>query len=149
MYIQKCLLGTRTALVGTGSAVVCYSWICPRPPPQGLSLINGTQLITGLGVEALCRARVIAQQADVIAALSVEALQGTPRAFDQGTHSQHWDTIDREAFASSFLHPSLLRHPRQSSSPRPADRGHKTAGPPGLQHPPIRDPRCAEGRLEF
>ena len=51
---------------------------------QGISLINGTQLITGLGVEALSRAELIAKQADVVAALTLDVLQGTPRAFDYG-----------------------------------------------------------------
>ena len=40
--------------------------------------------MTSLGVEALHRSTVITRQADVIAALSIEALQGTPRAFDYG-----------------------------------------------------------------
>ena len=41
-----------------------------------------------IGVEALYRADVVAKQADVIAALSLEALQGTPRAFDYGEQTQ-------------------------------------------------------------
>ena len=35
-------------------------------------------------MEALYRADLVAKQADVVAALSLEALQGTPRAFDYG-----------------------------------------------------------------
>ena len=63
----------------------------PLPPSfsttlQGLALINGTQLITSLGADALHRASLAALQADVIAALSVDVLNGTPRAFDQGEH---------------------------------------------------------------
>jgi histidine ammonia-lyase len=54
---------------------------------EGLSLINGTQLITGLGVEALSRAELIAKQADVVAALTLDVLQGTPRAFDYDVHA--------------------------------------------------------------
>ena len=56
---------------------------------QGLALINGTQLITGLGAEALFRAELIAKQADVVAALTLDVLQGTPRAFDYG----RWGTF--------------------------------------------------------
>ena len=64
---------------------VCYSLksLC-----KGISLVNGTQLIMAIGVEALYRADVVAKQADVIAALSLEALQGTPRAFDYGELTQ-------------------------------------------------------------
>ena len=53
---------------------------------QGIALINGTQLITALGAEALYRAEMIAKQADIVAALSLDVLQGTPRAFDYGTY---------------------------------------------------------------
>jgi histidine ammonia-lyase len=51
---------------------------------EGLALINGTQLITSLGAEAVERASIIARQADVVAALTLEVLKGTSRAFDNG-----------------------------------------------------------------
>lgn len=51
-------------------------------PKEGIALINGTQLITSLGAEAVERSRLIAKQADVIAAMSLEVLKGTTRAFD-------------------------------------------------------------------
>ena len=49
---------------------------------EGLALINGTQLITSLGAEAVERAHNIALQADIVAALTLEVLKGTSRAFD-------------------------------------------------------------------
>ena len=49
-------------------------------------MINGTQFIASLGVEALERAKSIALQADVVAAMTLEALQGTSRAFDEAIH---------------------------------------------------------------
>ena len=52
--------------------------------PQGLALINGTQMITSLGCEALERASAIARQADIVAALTLEVLKGTTKAFDTG-----------------------------------------------------------------
>lgn len=52
---------------------------------QGLSLINGTQLMSSLGAEAVERALAVARQADIIAALTLEALQGTKKAFHSGT----------------------------------------------------------------
>ncbi|XP_078343287.1 histidine ammonia-lyase-like [Oculina patagonica] len=55
-------------------------------PKEGLALINGTQFITSLGAEAVHRARLIAKQADVIAAMSLEVLKGTSRAFDALIH---------------------------------------------------------------
>ncbi|XP_067914874.1 histidine ammonia-lyase isoform X2 [Heterodontus francisci] len=55
-------------------------------PKEGLALINGTQMITSLGAEAVERAKAIAQQADIIAALTLEVLKGTTRAFDSDIH---------------------------------------------------------------
>ena len=43
-----------------------------------------TQLITSIGAEAVERAGMIARQADVVAALTLEVLKGTSRAFDSG-----------------------------------------------------------------
>lgn len=51
-------------------------------PKEGLALINGTQLITSFGAEGVERAFRIACQADVVAALTLEVLKGTSRAFD-------------------------------------------------------------------
>ncbi|XP_062522261.1 histidine ammonia-lyase-like [Corticium candelabrum] len=55
-------------------------------PKEGLALINGTQLITALGAECVERAAIIARQADVIAAMTLEALKGTNRAFNKEIH---------------------------------------------------------------
>lgn len=51
---------------------------------EGLAMINGTQLITSIGAEAVERAGIIARQADVVAALTLEVLKGTSAAFDSG-----------------------------------------------------------------
>ncbi|XP_077452493.1 histidine ammonia-lyase isoform X2 [Stigmatopora argus] len=56
-------------------------------PKEGLALINGTQMITSLGAEAVERAQAIARQADIIAALTLEVLKGTTKAFDSDIHS--------------------------------------------------------------
>ncbi|KAJ8006991.1 hypothetical protein DPEC_G00112940 [Dallia pectoralis] len=54
---------------------------------EGLSLINGTQMISSLGAEAVERAVGVARQADIIAALSLEALRGTTKAFHRDIHA--------------------------------------------------------------
>jgi len=53
---------------------------------EGLAMINGTQLITSIGAEATERAGIIARQADVVAAMTLEVLKGTSRAFDSDVH---------------------------------------------------------------
>jgi histidine ammonia-lyase len=54
---------------------------------EGIALINGTQLITALGAEAAERSSIIAKQADVIAALTLEVLKGTTSAFSSNIHA--------------------------------------------------------------
>lgn len=54
---------------------------------EGLAMINGTQMISSLGCEALVRAESILDQAIVVAALSIEALLGTSIAFNAHIHN--------------------------------------------------------------
>ncbi len=50
---------------------------------EGLALINGTQGMAAIGALAASRARNLAKVADISAALTVEAILGTDRAFDE------------------------------------------------------------------
>ena len=56
-------------------------------PKEGLSLINGTQAMLAIGCLELAAARTLANSADVIAALTLDALRGTPVAFDPRIHA--------------------------------------------------------------
>jgi histidine ammonia-lyase len=49
---------------------------------EGLALLNGTQAMHAVGGLALLRAQRLARVADVAGAMSLEALKGTPAAFD-------------------------------------------------------------------
>jgi histidine ammonia-lyase len=49
---------------------------------EGLALLNGTQAMHAVGGLALLRARRLAHLTDVSGAMSLEALKGTPAAFD-------------------------------------------------------------------
>jgi histidine ammonia-lyase len=49
---------------------------------EGLALINGTQAMLSVGILALERSLALAKAADVAAAMTVEAILGTDRAFD-------------------------------------------------------------------
>ena len=49
---------------------------------EGLALLNGTQAMHAVGGLALLRALRVARVADVAGAMSLEALKGTPAAFD-------------------------------------------------------------------
>ena len=50
-------------------------------------MINGTQMMTAIGVDATVRAHNVAICSDVAAAFSVEVLKGTRRAFHSCIHS--------------------------------------------------------------
>jgi histidine ammonia-lyase len=53
---------------------------------EGLALLNGTQAMTAVGGLAVARARRVVQLADLAGAMSLEALMGTPAAFDPRIH---------------------------------------------------------------
>lgn len=50
---------------------------------EGISLVNGTQAMLSLGLLAVAQAEILADTADVAGALSLDALRGSPVAFDE------------------------------------------------------------------
>ena len=54
---------------------------------EGLALINGTALITAIGGLAVAEAERLVRTADVVGALSLDALKGTDVAFDPRIHA--------------------------------------------------------------
>ncbi|MFC1888554.1 aromatic amino acid lyase [Thermodesulfobacteriota bacterium] len=57
---------------------------------EGLSLINGTSAMTGLGASILVDAHNTLKNADIIAALSIECLMGRTNPFDIRVHEQKY-----------------------------------------------------------
>lgn len=55
-------------------------------PKDGLSLINGTQLMSAYGAYVLEKSLSLMKAADLIAAMSLEALQGSIKPFDERIH---------------------------------------------------------------
>lgn len=53
---------------------------------EGLSMVSGTPSIVGIGGLAVLKARRLLRWADLAAAMSYEALQGNPGAFDERVH---------------------------------------------------------------
>src|SRR5512147_986607 len=56
-------------------------------PKEGLALINGTQLTTAVGGLAAAEALRLARSADVVGAMTLDALEGTDAAFDPRIHA--------------------------------------------------------------
>jgi histidine ammonia-lyase len=55
-------------------------------PKEGLALINGTQFILSFAVKAVQRLHYCLEAADIIGAMSLEALTGTKAPFDERLH---------------------------------------------------------------
>jgi histidine ammonia-lyase len=54
---------------------------------EGLSLVNGTQAVLSIALLALREAEILANTADVAGSLSLDALRGSIRAFDERLHA--------------------------------------------------------------
>ena len=54
---------------------------------EGISLLNGTQAMLAIGCLELAAAEVLIDTAEVVCALTLDALRGTPRAFEQRLHT--------------------------------------------------------------
>jgi histidine ammonia-lyase len=54
---------------------------------EGIALLNGTQAMTAMGSLALADATRLIEAADVIGVITLEALRGTPTAFDEKIHA--------------------------------------------------------------
>jgi histidine ammonia-lyase len=76
-FYKKRLLSGRDALKKAGLKPLKLS------AKEGIALINGTQMMTGLGALTLLRAEKLAELADMAGALSCEAALATPVAFDE------------------------------------------------------------------
>ncbi len=77
---------------------------------EGLALLNGTTQMVALGALNVRRAINLTLTADIGAALTLEALNGTDRAYDDRVHQlrPHPRQIDCARFLRSVLHESRL-----------------------------------------
>jgi histidine ammonia-lyase len=77
---------------------------------EGLALINGTQAMTGIGSLALYRAQKLANFADGVAALTMEALRGIHDVFLQELHAlrPHSGQVENAGRMRAWLQGSLL-----------------------------------------
>ena len=80
-------------------------------PKEGISLINGTQAMLAIGCLELQAAQALAETADVVCALTLDALRGTPRAFDERIHAArpHPGQVESAARLRGLLEGSEIR----------------------------------------
>ena len=90
---------------------------------EGLALLNGTQALTAVGALALWRAERLAGLADVSGAMSLQALLGTPAAFDQRIHAvrPHPGQAASAAHLRSLLESSDVQPARRTAPARVQD----------------------------
>jgi histidine ammonia-lyase len=92
-------------------------------PKEGLALLNGTQALTAVGALALWRACRLVGLADIAGALTLQALLGTPAAFDQRIHAvrPHPGQAATAARLRAFLENSDVDLARRSTPARVQD----------------------------
>ena len=87
-HLALVLIGEGEARVGkrrmSGKAALTRAGLSPLKleAKEGLSLLNGTQAMLSLGLLSLRRCERLLDSADIAGAMSLEALKGTPVAFD-------------------------------------------------------------------
>ena len=90
---------------------------------EGLVLLNGTQAMGAVGGLALHRAARLVRLADVAGAMTLEALRGTPVAFDERIHKArpHPGQVDVAAHLRELLRDSEIRKSHLDNDPRVQD----------------------------
>jgi histidine ammonia-lyase len=90
---------------------------------EGLALLNGTQAMTAVGALAVARAIRLARLADGSGAMALEALMGTPAAFDPRIHDArpHYGQKAAAAHLLQLLHGSEIREAHREHDSRVQD----------------------------
>ena len=90
---------------------------------EGLALLNGTQAMCAVGALAIYRGQRITALADLSGAMSLEALRGTPVAFDPRIHKArpHAGQTTAAAHLRDLLANSDIRRSHLTNDPRVQD----------------------------
>lgn len=90
---------------------------------EGLALLNGTQAMGAVGALALHRAERVTRLADVAGAMTLEALKGTPVAFDERIHAArpHAGQMEVATHLRELLAGSEIRQSHLENDPRVQD----------------------------
>jgi histidine ammonia-lyase len=128
-HLAVSLIGEGTLIRGDREAPAAsiLGEIGARPlvlgPKEGITLINGTQTHTAVALIALVHARALWRTAHVAGAMSLEALLGTPVAFDARIHEARGQKGQARSAAllRDLLADSELRESHRHGDPRVQD----------------------------
>jgi len=117
-------------------------------PKEGLALINGTQAHTAVGTLALVSARRCWEAAHVAGAVTLEALLGTPTAFDARIHAARGQRgqMESAAIMLALLADSEIRESHREGDSRVQD-AYALRCMPQVHGPVLEAIRFAEGLL--
>jgi len=115
---------------------------------EGLALINGTQAHTGIGALAVTDAMILWETAQVAGATTLDALLGTPAAFDDRIHAARGQDGQREAAKRllALCEGSAIRESHRVGDPRVQD-AYALRCMPQVHGPALDAIRFAEGLL--
>jgi len=90
---------------------------------EGLALLNGTQAMTAVGALATVRAQRVVRLSDLSGAMTLEALKGTPAAFDERIHHArpHAGQVAAAAHLMRLLEGSEIRESHREHDTRVQD----------------------------
>jgi histidine ammonia-lyase len=115
---------------------------------EGIALINGTQAHTGVAALAVLDAITLWETAQVAGAATLDALRGTPDAFDDRIHAARGQPGQREAARRlrDLLAGSAIRESHRTGDPRVQD-AYALRCMPQVHGPALDAIRFAEGIL--
>jgi histidine ammonia-lyase len=90
---------------------------------EGLALLNGTQAMAAVGGLAVLRAVRVNHLFDLAGAMALEALRGTPVAFDERIHQArpHWGQMQAAEHLRTLMRDSEIRESHLHNDPRVQD----------------------------
>jgi len=90
---------------------------------EGLALLNGTQAMHAVGGLSILRAKRLSRLADISGAMTLEALKGTPAAFDPRLHDARPHPGQRAVAENlrSLVEGSEIRESHRANDPRVQD----------------------------
>jgi histidine ammonia-lyase len=117
VFFQGTRMPTEAALVKAGLTPLVLE------AKEGLALLNGTQAMAAVGGLALLRAVRVNRLFDLAGAMALEALRGTPVAFDERIHQArpHPGQMEAAAHLRALLRDSEIRESHRVNDPRVQD----------------------------